>query len=625
MDLFISQEDARQRTGGLVSLLVLVIVGVVFVLHCIGVLLSGGAIGSMEDHWRVAPITVPLAVGLVAIGVIARVYALREGGASIAAELGGYRVHPSTVDPRERRLLSLVDNLAMASGIPVPEVWILQDEQCINAFVAGNDPSRAVLGITLGALERLTRDELQAVLAHEFSHILSGEMSLNFSLLAWVQGILFLTSLGSSMIRTGFESESSEQRAIKPKSKGGPRQKGTNTEGESLPILGLILVMIGSVFSIFGRVFQGAICREREVYADASAIGFTNNAPAMVRALKKMAGMENGSLLMSPNASQVGHLFFGQAAVGIFSWLFPTHPAVEDRIRLLEPDWSGDFLKSTMEFKLEGGDVSEEVVDSGIPRMVQPLTYRIAVADQLGASFGPTQLIQAGIALHSLRKEWKALTLTKVGVKKLALELCKPPKLAELDLGQATPSQSLLLLDMAMPLLRRMSPEDYWSLIKQCRREVHRGEEVDVFRFMIAHVLSQRLGIALGLRDPLPVCYEELPSVWEDVRILFSLMSQIGSPTPSSRMIGYANAWSRLPVNMDALPPQIDEVTLSQLVGALRNFEQASPTLKGVILGALVLGGSYSEEIRERELVLVRLLGDAMGAPTPPVLRPNAA
>jgi hypothetical protein len=350
----------------------------------------------------------------------------------------------------------------------------------------------------------------------------------------------------------------------------------------------------------------------------------TDNPAALVRALKKMGGMENGSLLMSPNASQVGHLFFGQAAVGIFSWVFPTHPPVEERIRGLEPDWSGEFLRSSPGFVEEEGEFVEGAVPEGESLVrAASLTYRVTVADQLGGAFGPTQLAQAGQAARALRAQWVKLTQTREGARKLAVELCKVPSGAAEGLGFASPSQALWLLDLAMPMLRRMSAEDYWSFLKQCRREVHRGEEVDVFRFMLSHVIGHRLGIALGLKEPLPVSFEELPSIWEDVRVVFSLMSKAGSPTPSSRLIAYTNAWSRLPVNMEALPPRWEEVTLAQLVGSLRNLEQASPILKGVILGALVFGGSYMEQIGERELILVRLIGDAIGAPTPPLLRSN--
>jgi len=621
MDLFLAQDDARQRTGGLVSLLVMVIAGVVLVLHFIGVILSGGALSSSEDHLRVLPWTLPLAVFFVAGGVIARVYALRNGGSAVAEELGGHRIHPATRNPGEARLITPVEELAVAAGIPVPEVWVLQGEDAINAFVAGNDPSKAVVGVTRGALERLTREELQAVLAHEFSHIVGGEMRLNFSLLAWVQGILFLTLVGRRMIRSGFEGNVSPKRAKSKKAI--PASEGTNMNGESIPILGLILVAIGSVSSVFGRIFQGAICRDREVFADVAAVEMTNNSAALVRAMKKMGGMESGSLLMSPNASQVGHLFFGQAAVGVFSWMFPTHPPIEERILQLEPDWSGDFLRSVAEPVVEEMVPAQNQISGATIGRPRALSYRASVLDLLANSAGPGHSSQGQAAIRALPAEWRKLTRSIDGSRKLAFEICKPSSTAELDLGNASPSQIVLLLDLAMPLLRRIDPGEYWTIMRFCRREVHRGagENVDVFRFMTAHVLGRRLGIALSFRDPAPVYYEELPSVWEDVRVLLSMMVNIASPTQTSRLIAYSNAWAFLGVNVEHLPDIIAEVSLAQLVSALNSCEEASAVLKRQILLAVGIAAVYEGEIPERELVLVRLIADAIGAPIPVPLR----
>ncbi len=616
MDLFLAQDDARQRTGGLVSLLVLVIAGLVTVLHCLGLLLSGGSLSATESHLDALPWTLPLGILLVCIGVIARVYALRNGGSAVAEELGGQRIHPATRNPGERRLISLVEELAVAAGIPVPEVWVLQSEDCINAFVAGNDPCKAVIGVTRGAIERLTREELQAVLAHEFSHIVCGEMRLNFMLLAWVQGILFLTLTGRSMVRTGLDIEYSDGRRRSPKA--AQKREGTNLEGESLSFLGILLVLLGSVSSVFGRIFQGAICRDREVFADLASVEFTSNPAALVRAMKKMGGMENGSLLLSPNASQVGHLFFGQAAVGFFSWLFPTHPPIEDRIRRIEPDWSGDFMRSVAQPVLEETEISF----AGAGRSGSAV-YRLSSLEQMGESFSLIHLTQGVAATRALRPEWKKLTLSKDGARKLAFELCKPKSSVELGLGMASPSQALLLLDLAMPLLRRMDPDEYWSIMRFCRREAHRGEPVDIFRFLLAHVLGRRLGIALSLREPMPVSYEELPSIWEDVRVLISMMVKISSPTQSARLIGYSNAWGRLGINVEALPEFIEHVTLFQLVTALDNCEQASAFLKRQVLISLGIAAAYEGEIPERELVLVRLMADAMGSPVSPLLNPH--
>ena len=618
MDLFLAQDDARQRTGGLVSFLILVILGVIGVLHALGLLLSGGSFARAEDHFAVAPFTIPLAIMLLALGVIARIYALREGGASVALELGGERIHPGTTDPGGRRLVGLVEELSVAFGVPVPEIWLLPKEEAINAFVAGNDPSRAVIGVTKGALERLTREELQSVLAHEFSHIVCGEMRLNFQLLAWVQGILFLTLVGLGMIRSGLEE------SVPAKQPGGKSRSSTErakTGAETLSVLGIVLVLLGSVSSFFGRILQASICRDREAFADSAASEFLGNSAPLVRALKKMGGMPSGSLLLSSSASHVGHLFFGEAAVGLFSWLFPTHPPLEERIRQLDPDWGGEFLRSeATPVALEPDEWTVSDPASAVQRQGTAV-YRASALEKLGQGIGPANMTQAGLWMRALPEEWRKCTRSRLGARKLVLELCKPRSAAEMGLGSATPSQILLLLDLSMPLLRRLGPSDYWSLMRFCRREAHRGEEVDPFRYLLAYVLGRRLGIALGLREPMPAIWEEVSSVWEEFRVLISQMVLIASPTQSMRVIAYSNAWSVLGVNVDSLPEMFKEVTLAQISSALEACERAIPSLKGLLLSALGSAALYEGEIREREVVLLRLIGDAVGAPTPPLLK----
>lgn len=612
MDVFLAQDEARERTGGLISLLVMLLGGALLVLHLLGVLVARGSLASIDDHWRVLPWSLPLAGTLIAGGVIARIYALRNGGAAIAEELGGHRIHPATRDPFEARLIALVEELAVGLGTPVPETWVLPNEESINAFMCGNDPAKAVIGVTRGAMERLNRDELRAVLAHEFSHLVCGEMRLNFNLLAWVQGILFLTLVGRGMIRASLESD-----GVKPR-RGGRRQtpvsEGTNSGGDTLPILGIVLVVLGSISSIFGRILQGAICRDRESAADAAAVEMTQNSPALLRAFKKMGGMPNGSLLMNPNASLVGHLFFGQAAVGVFSMFFPTHPPVEERILQMEPDWGGEWIKATP-VQVAADEVAF-APSAGIA-LGRPLVYRSAVLEQIGMSAGPAHFHQGAAMVRSLKPEWRKLTQSKDGVRKLALEVFKTRTASELELGGATPMQALLLLDLAMPLLRRMTPSDFVSLMRMCRKEVHRGDEIDVMRFMLAHVLARRLAIALGMKEPQPVGYEEFSSVWEDARVLISLMANVGSPTQSARLLAYSNAWAALGFNVELIPDLLEEVNLALIVSALDSFEQATPKIRRQLMVALGIAAVYDNQIEERQMVLLRLVADAIGSPIP--------
>jgi Zn-dependent protease with chaperone function len=631
MDLFVTQDHARQRTGGLFTLLAFMLIGVVGLVHTLVLLATGGAVGNVEAHWRLFPWTIPASVLVLAIGVIVRFYAIRLGGGQVALELGGRRVHPAASAPGDRLILEIVEELALASGISMPEVWILDRERSINAFAAGDEPSRAVIGVTRGALERLTPDELRAVLAHEFSHVLNGDMKLNFQLLAWVQGILFLGLIGRSMLNS--------DGAIKRR-KTGARADASLEEGQTLSVLGILLMLFGCFSSVFGRLLQGAICREHEFVADAAAVSLTGSPEYLVRALRKIGGLRDGFLLESPAAPEVGHLFFVEAAVGLTSWLFPTHPSVEERIRRLDPEWSGEFLQSkvgqvreepeadpidSMEAAQALAEISESNIkdaqDETLAGFVKDLlkvrreaSYASAALDKIGEVFSWNQVVQAQADKKTLRPDWLALTLSRDGVKQLMLEIVQPEYVKGRLLADATPVQTMMLYDLAMPLLRRMSIDEFVSLNKRIRKEVRRGEETDLLRYMFAFSFTRRMQLCLGLREAPAVLIEEFPSIWEETQKLVSVMSSIGAPTLHARVAAYSAAWSELGVE---IPPLLHHVSLLDLGRTLDVCAQAAPLLKKRVLTACGLAASYEGRISEQEMVILRLFADSIGCPVP--------
>jgi Zn-dependent protease with chaperone function len=631
MDLFVTQDHARQRTGGLFTLLAFMLVGVVGLVHTLVLLATGGAVGNVEAHWRLFPWTIPASVLVLAIGVIVRFYAIRLGGGQVALELGGRRVHPAASAPGDRLILEIVEELALASGISMPEVWILDRERSINAFAAGDEPSRAVIGVTRGALERLTPDELRAVLAHEFSHVLNGDMKLNFQLLAWVQGILFLGLIGRSMLNSDV--------AIKRR-KTGARADASLEEGQTLSVLGILLMLFGCLSSVFGRLLQGAICREHEFVADAAAVSLTGSPEYLVRALRKIGGLRDGFLLESPAAPEVGHLFFVEAAVGLTSWLFPTHPSVEERIRRLDPEWSGEFLQSkvgqvreepeadpidSMEAAQALAEISESNIkdaqDETLAGFVKDLlkvrreaSYASAALDKIGEVFSWNQVVQAQADKKTLRPDWLALTLSRDGVKQLMLEIVQPEYVKGRLLADATPVQTMMLYDLAMPLLRRMPIDEFVSLNKRIRKEVRRGEETDLLRYMFAFSFTRRMQLCLGLREAPAVLIEEFPSIWEETQKLVSVMSSIGAPTLHARVAAYSAAWSELGVE---IPPLLHHVSLLDLGRTLDVCSQTAPLLKKRVLMACGLAASYEGRISEQEMVILRLFADSIGCPVP--------
>ncbi len=639
MDLFVTQDHARQRTGGLFTLLVFMLAGVVGLVHTLVLLATGGGLADVEAHWRLLPWTVPVTVLVLAVGVIVRFYAIRLGGSQIAQDLEGRRVHPASSASADRLLLDMVEELALAFGIPMPEVWVLDQERSINAFAAGDEPSRAVVGVTRGALERLTPDELRAMLAHEFSHILNGDMKLNFQLLAWVQGILFLGLVGRSMM----QGDGGKQQQRKKSGARGTRPTGDAEEGQTLSILGILLMLVGSISSLFGRLLQGAICREHEFAADAAAVTLMRSTEDLARALRKIGGMQDGALLESPAAPELGHLFFVQASVGLSSLIFPTHPSIEERIRRLDPEWSGEFLQSKAAHvrhesepeSTESSQASEsqralaEIAESNITeaqdetlagfvrdllKVRKEVSYPSASLDKLGEVFSWSQVIQAQADKKTLRPDWLKLTLSRDSAKQLMLEIVQPEYVKNRLLADATPVQMMMLYDLAMPLLRRMSVEEFISLNKRIRKEVRRGEDTDLLRYMFAFSFARRLQLCLGLRESPAVLIEEFPSIWEETQKLISVMSSVGAPTLHARAAAYSAAWAGQGIEP---PPLLHHVSLLELAKTLDVCSQAAPLLKKRVLAACGLAASYEGRISEQEMVIIRLFADSMGCPVP--------
>ncbi|WP_208020786.1 M48 family metallopeptidase [Verrucosispora sioxanthis] len=324
MNFFERQRQVRRLSTRLVLLFVLAVVGIVVVVNVAALVAFNATTadpGQLAGFIAMVTVATLAAIGLAAL---VRTLALRGGGGKVARELGGVPVPANTTDPELRRLRNVVEEMALASGVPVPEVYVLPEETAINAFAAGWTPSDAAVAVTRGALQRLNRDELQGVIAHEFSHVVNGDMRLNIRLMGLLFGILFLTVIGRGLARAGVI--------------GGGRSRGNNSGGSAAPLalVGLALLVAGYVGVLAGRLIQASVSRQREYLADASAVQYTRQTRGIAGALKKIGGLSDGSELKSPKRDEVGHMLFGEAART--SW-FATHPPLADRIRALEPSF----------------------------------------------------------------------------------------------------------------------------------------------------------------------------------------------------------------------------------------------------------------------------------------------
>ncbi len=328
-----------------------------------------------------------VAAGVLAVVFIGSAYktaALAQGGSVVSEMMGGRLVKPNTTDPDERRLLNVVEEMAIASGIPMPQVYVMDEEDGINAFAAGHKPGDATVTVTRGCMKILSRDELQGVIGHEFSHILNGDMRMNLRLMGIIFGILCLAIIGRVLLQTA---------------RGGGRGRGQNP----LPLLGLALLLIGYIGVFFGRLIQAAVSRQREFLADASSVQFTRNPGGITGALKKIGGLgETGSRISHAHAEECSHMFFGNGISEPFIGLLETHPPLAERIRVFDPNFNGQFPV----VRYDGRDRQPE--DISKPRRPQ-------MPNLFGTVLGGTILASGGTGAppvirsqHRPAKPWKS-------------------------------------------------------------------------------------------------------------------------------------------------------------------------------------------------------------------------
>lgn len=360
MNFYQHQDQARGRTAWLLVLLTSALVAIVGLFE-VGLWIAFEGRHQEPAYWISSVGIAVFFVLVIGGGSLVRTVQLSFGGGkSVAESLGGTLLHPGNdLDPAQRRLLNIVEEIALAAGISVPPVYLLE-EPGINAFAAGFSPSDAVIGITRGCVETLNRDELQGVIAHEFSHILNGDMRLNIRLMGLIFGLVVLSLLGEILVRLlGNVHVSSNS-----KSK-------NNAAGivMALFMFGIGLWILGFVGTFFARVIQAAISRQREFLADASAVQFTRNPEGIAGALKKIGGFTDHGVIRSPEATEVNHMFFacGLKRSGFLS--LDSHPPLEERIRRIEPNWDGEFLQATNvenQEMAQGGEAIHKGLVSGL-------------------------------------------------------------------------------------------------------------------------------------------------------------------------------------------------------------------------------------------------------------------
>ncbi len=329
MDFQTHQDEARQSTTRLIVLFSAGLLGLIAIASVLATALLAYTTNEFDPITSVG-IAAPVTLLIVGGSSLSKTAQIRSGGGSyVATSMGGRAVDFNTLDPAEKQLSNVVEEIAIASGMAVPAVYILDNEPGINAFAAGWSADNAAIGVTRGALQHLTRSELQGVVAHEFAHIANGDTRIKTRIIGWVFGIAILTVLGRVLLESLWFA---------------PRRRNSNNKEENglvfaMFALGFGLLIIGAVGTFFARMIQAAVSRQRELLADASAVQFTRNPDGLGEALSKIGGLGGENKVRSAHAVEAGHLFFSSPLNSSFA----SHPPLKTRISRLLPNWDGEF------------------------------------------------------------------------------------------------------------------------------------------------------------------------------------------------------------------------------------------------------------------------------------------
>ena len=612
MRFFEHQENARNYTFRLLVLFGLGVFALIFSIDGI-ILLALGYSESQSNlggaNWgRILQTYFP-ALALVAafLGFIigsASLYRLSQlssgGGASVAESLGGVLVQPSTHDPVEKKILNIVEEMAIASGMPVPRVYLM-DEEGINAFAAGWSPNDAVIGVTRGCVNALSRDELQGVIAHEFSHILNGDMKLNIRLMGILYGIFFLSILGEILIRSISYSGNSSN------------EKKNDGKGAML-IIGLGLFILGWVGWFFGRLIQAAVSRQREFLADASAVQFTRNPDGISGALRKIAGWNKGSIIRNPNAPEASHLFFGNGIAG-FSALFATHPTLEERIKRIEgvqfqpPENTTQEHSDepTQEISFSSNQLSNLVGTMRMPtkNSAPPDPSFIPIENQCNDPAGALAVLYSMLLPldNTARNKARDLLISKV-------EPAIAQALYEVEplVLKTNRHQSFTLLSKALPSLKMLGREQSNEALKICQGLISADGKIDFFEFCVWRLAKKGLekfrqvkgpGAALGIA----------------ASTVFSFFAKL-SDNPET---AYQNALNATNIHglLSKLETKSDDFKMLDKVFDF--LAQANSEIKQKVLEGCVAAILHDGKITQDEGVLLRAFCLSMEIPLPPL------
>jgi Zn-dependent protease with chaperone function len=559
----------------------------------------------------------------------------------VAQGLGGTLVSHDARDPGRRKLVNVVEEMAIASGVPVPEIYLLEREPGINAFAAGFTPGDAAIGVTRGCVERLDRDELQGVIAHEFSHILKGDMRLNMRLMGILFGILLIGVVGEGLLRSTFRGR--RVRHVSSRRRGGGG-------GLAVVAVGAALMLIGYIGVFFGRLIKAGVSRQREFLADASAVQFTRHPEGIAGALKKIGGFAEGSRVHAHRAEEVSHMLFG-ARKPSFTSLLATHPPLVERIRAIDSTFKQDEFErvaaeaAAIEAAAAGEAVDVEAVRSMMSGLAGPAPSTAigvtpeGVVDELGNP-APEHIQYASSLLAAIPQSVRgaAGAPAEAGALIFALLLAgdeetrtRQVALIEKELGGAYgqpvaqlygdlrdlgPELRLPLLDLAFPALKRSDLATSDRFPKLLDGLIRADARVDPFEFVLSKLVRSHLLDAA--RPSRPRSAIRLGTRIEEVKTLLSGVARLGHEDSVQARIAYDNGMHRM--FGSHWPPYAPvESWVEALDRALTRLDGLATSAKRQLVEALAATISQDGKVSVAEAELLRAICETLHCPLPPL------
>jgi Zn-dependent protease with chaperone function len=586
LDFFEQQERSRSTSRWLVLWYLVAVALTVASYAAPGALLS----------WRLAFAIAALVAGCILWVTAYRLWQFREGGQAVADLLGASYVDPERASPGERKLLNVVEEMSIASGVSVPPVYVIRHEDAVNALVAGYSPNEAVIVVTAGALDKLSRDELQGVMGHEFSHILNGDMALNLRLAALLAGLTWLGDRAEAL----FFASARAQRAA--------GEEGSPAAFAA--VFAAAVAFIGFPGTLAASAIRAAVSRQRELLADAASVQFTRSADAIAGALDSIVALHARTAVRAAHAPGLAHMFFAPA---IASWFgFATHPPIDERIRRVHPR----FLREDYRVRRHGRQAEVAVLD-GAGNVVKNM--RTAPAEVVASVGRPTDqhVDYSRRLLESLSPKLRQALRNAEGAERALYALGGFPDRAG-DLGaevQALARQhALTLAELALPAVKAQPQSQRDRFLTEFASVVERDARVTLHEFVLLTLLRQRLREGAG--EPIATRYRRVEEIADDARALLTLVARVSGDTSGKAFAAGARV---LELGWEA-PSGGERLTSASVSASLERLRLLAPFAKPALLRACVETIMADGRLRVAEAELLRAIAATLDCPVPPVL-----